>query len=221
MRRYTHQVERLDVYLAAVKTPVEERGVDAFEFLLESSVVMMVSFLEEFRISVVKIGAFYREDDVRQYLQEKGSPEEQRLAPTANGVTLGRLMATRVSFKKQARRLETVFEFLFDFAPWSDQPSARLIRDLVRVRNVIVHAGGWPNETHFKEMETPNVIRQTSKDPDFFALRLVPATGFVLSSIRAAGMMQIHLQNKFSADPRWLYQSLIKPFDPSTVQNDE
>ena len=79
-------------------------------------------------------------------------------------------MQRRISFKQRARRLEDLFQFLFGVSPWPDAEAGRLIRDLVRVRNVIVHAGGWPNESHFSEMETPGLIVQTSHQPDFYRL---------------------------------------------------
>lgn len=212
--RYTHQAGRLSDYVGALQECVAEKDPRALGFLMESAVVMMVSFLEEYLTSVVYDAAFYREHDVRRYLSAEGNPQERQLASTCNAGTLCRFMTTRVSFKNNARRLEAAFDFLFGFSPWPDTDTARLVRDLVRVRNVVIHAGGWPNASHFREMETPGIIVQTSKDPDFFRLESVNAARTLLSAISAAGKLPVFIAEHLGRDERWTYSFPPKPFPP-------
>ena len=69
-----------------------------------------------------------------------------------------RMARRRVSFKEKAKKLVRISQLLFDADPWPDAETGRFARDLILVRNIIVHAGGWPTDEHANTIETPGVI---------------------------------------------------------------
>jgi hypothetical protein len=139
-----------------------------------------------------------QESVVRDYLKESGNPEEKRQAIACDTGTISRFARRRVSFADRGKRLEQVFDLLFGISPWLNGEAEVLIRDLVGARNVIVHAGGWPDASHAADVETPGLIVESNKF--FHKLVLAP---FIQPMISAAGGLAVYVDEKLKVDPRY------------------
>jgi hypothetical protein len=198
---YNHQLTRLAAFTKVIQsvldlTPfdskriigVKPENVVALEVFQESCFVLITIYLEEYLTSLVGVAIINYPDLIRQYLRSEGSPDEKK---NVDMYTLRQLTVAgqkRVSFKDRAKRLERIFDVMFGFSPWPDNHTASTIRDLVRVRNILVHSGGWPEISHFKDMETPGIVVSTreSDDPEeieFFKLKLYPFLRNALQAI--------------------------------------
>jgi hypothetical protein len=159
IRRYSHQIERLATFLSVAQIPmVAAENRVAAEVLLEATTVMAVAHLEEYFNCLVGVAALLQESVVRNYLKELGNSDERRQALTCDAGTISRLATRRVSFASKGKKLEEICGLLFGISPWPTDQAGVLIRDLVRARNVIVHAGGWPDASHAADVETPGLI---------------------------------------------------------------
>ena len=199
-RRYAHQIERLGEFLAVAQPSIltaTSSRVPA-EVLLDAVVVLTVSYLDAYLNCLVGLGTAHQEPVVREYLKRYGSPQERNLADSCN---LGQLMhfaRTRISFANKGRKLEQIFDLLFGFSPWPDNNAGSLIRDLVRVRNIIVHAGGWPNAAHANDAETTGLIVESHKIS--YRLSVAP---FIREMLTAAGMLSVYVQEKLAVHPKF------------------
>jgi hypothetical protein len=189
INRYTHQLERLTAFTTVVQSALDENtdsknviGAKAekaatIEVFQEACIILIATYLEEYLTSLVSVAIIDYEDMMREYLRREGSPEEKKHVENYHRRQLVAAGVRRVSFKDRAKRLERIFDVLFGCSPWPDTQTASVIRDLVRVRNILVHSGGWPEFEHYKDMETSGVVVSTKKtdDPEeieFFELRL-------------------------------------------------
>jgi len=130
--------------------------------LREMVIVTVVADLEGIINCVVGVGAAHREQEFREFLAKQGSELEKPIARTCSLGDLMRFACKRVSFKDRAKRLLRISHVLFDTDPWPDEDTRRYLLDLIRVRNIIVHAGGWPSKEHAADVETPAVIVQSN-----------------------------------------------------------
>jgi hypothetical protein len=200
-RRYAHQTERLAEFLIVAQasiagTPNPNRV--AAEVLIDAVVVLAVSYLEEYLNCLVGVATLLQEKTVRDFLRTSGSPHEKQVINSGKSVDLVALARRRVSFAERGKKLEQIFELLFNFSPWPDPDAGRLIRDLVRVRNIVVHAGGWPDKHHATDVETPGLIVESNKF--FHKLNVFPHLRDMLT---AAGMLSVYVENKLLADSRY------------------
>ena len=72
-------------------------------------------------------------------------------------------------------------------------------RDLVLVRNIIVHSGGWPDNDHPKTIETPDVIVRVNN----FFWKLDINDRFFGEVLAAAGRVGVHLNTLFANHPHF------------------
>ena len=160
VHRMIFHLDRMNRYSDAVLQPVlESKDEKVHEFFLQTTMVMLLAFLEEFFASLVGVATVHQSKQLRSYFTKYGSAEKQRLV--REGCDLGklwRLAEAECTFKSDAKKLKRIFDVLFGFSPFPDERSEELILDLNLVRNVIAHRGGWPNENYAKEMRTPGVI---------------------------------------------------------------
>ena len=197
--RYAHQITKLQTFVLVVQTPIQESGkLDVVHTLRELVTVTVVAHLEEFLNCAVGLAAFHREEEFRDFLAAHGNDHEKAVSATCN---LGELMLfarRRISFKERAKKLDRICQFLFQASPWPDEDTQRYLLDLVRVRNIIVHDGGWPTEQHARDVETPGVIVPSNKF--FWKLNL---DQFIGPALAAAAMVGVTLTNVFQQHPKF------------------
>ncbi len=199
INRYSHQIQGLGAFSNVIRDALEKpENARALAVFRESCIILVVTYLEEYLKCLVSVAAINYENVIRDFLLASGNDEEKKAAASHETRRIYRFAERRVSFEKGAKRLEKIFDVLFGFSPWPDETSGKLIRDLVRVRNVIVHCGGWPEEEHFNQMETPDVIAPTNTY--FYKLNL---DSFLPSSMYAVIQQAKYIQEKLEGDQRY------------------
>lgn len=127
-------------YTAAVMPYIVEKPTSLRVFI-EGSIVLSVAHLEDFLQSLVGTAAPQREPALRKYLSERGNDADRTRAKTCDLVALVRMAKNRLSFKKNGASIIGIFDAVFGSAPWPSDGIRDVILDLVRLRNMIVHAG--------------------------------------------------------------------------------
>ena len=112
-----------------------------------------------------------------------------------------RMARRRVSFKEKAKKLVRISQLLFDADPWPDAETGRFARDLIPVRNIIVHAGGWPTDEHANTIETPGVIVRVHN----LSWKLEINDVFIGRVLAAAAMAGVHLNTVFANHPKFKF----------------
>jgi hypothetical protein len=128
---------RLLNYATAVAPAVKDKP-DLLPELADSVVVLVVSRLDAFLISLVSLGTRHRETAVRKHLHKHGHPN----ARACDLPTLVRLIRRRVSFEDGGRRLDNLFRLVFRCSVWPSEDVRDIVLDLVLLRNLIVHSDG-------------------------------------------------------------------------------
>jgi hypothetical protein len=197
-RRYAHQIQKLGAFMALIREPLNTADRAVVQTAREIVIVSVTAHLDEFLNLAVGTAAVHRADDVKAFLAAHGNPEEKKDVNTCNEAALMRMMRRRVSFKEKAKKLVRISQLLFDAEPWPDANTGRFTRDLVLVRNIIVHAGGWPDHDHAKIIETPGVIVGV---PGSWKLEINDV--FIGEVLAAAGLVGLHLNTVFANHPKF------------------
>jgi hypothetical protein len=105
LRQFSTKIERLGAYLSAASQALHDKP-DELRFMLDTTVVMTMAFIDHYLTSVVRGGAFIRESAVRRYLTANGNDRAEQ-CPVKE---LRQLMVQRVSLlQKNGRRLASTF----------------------------------------------------------------------------------------------------------------
>jgi len=215
INRYQHQVKIMDAYLETVQEPLlKTKDKTIIQFAFESLAVRIIGFLEEYLWCLVTIATVHQEKLVRKYFTEFGNFDVQRQVQShCNLGMLTNFAKSQVSFKEKAKKLKRIFDHLFSFLPFPDKKTENLILDLVLVRNIILHAGGWPNEYHADQIINLGIIvasreidlkKDNSKPIKFYRLELTE-TRFLKEAVWAAGSIGSHIQEHLEKDLRYSY----------------
>jgi hypothetical protein len=158
--RAIHQLDRAKAYLARVTPVIADKDEDPNrQFLYQSMVLMIQSFYEEYLRCIVSIGTFWKAPAVRTHLGNQFNDRARFDAMPAAEVM--RHAQDRVSFKEDARPLREIMQVIIGRSPFADERNHQTCLDVVNVRNIIAHAGGWPNESHAPNIKTAGVIVTT------------------------------------------------------------
>lgn len=204
--QFAHKAKRLknylDVVMRALKQQTDE---DATRFLLETLVVMMIAFLDHYLSSVISTGTFARQGVAREWLRPRLPKEQQAAIDSWSVAHLRSWMSNRSSLlKREGRYLDETFKFLFGFSVWPEnERAAKLVRDFARLRNLIVHQGGYPERTHFADMEVEGLITEASKELGFYRMNLSKTAPLVLEGVEAVTILVAHIDSRLRADERW------------------
>jgi hypothetical protein len=123
------------------------------QFLYQSMVLMIQSFYEEYLRCIVSIGTIWKAPAVRIHLGNQFD--------TMSAAEVTRHAQDRVFFKNDARRLREIMQVIIGRSPFADERNRQVCLDIVNVRNIAAHSGGWPNESHAQNIKTPGVIVTT------------------------------------------------------------
>jgi hypothetical protein len=134
--------------------------------------MMFQSYAEEYLRCVISAGTFWKAPAVRQHLASMSSDPDRILGmPFAE---VAKEAQGHVSFERGATRLKAIFAVITGGPPFADVEAEQQWLDLVAVRNIIAHAGGWPTDAHVVTIRSPNAVL-TSKEiggSRFYRLRL-------------------------------------------------
>jgi hypothetical protein len=128
---------RLLDYAVKVAALVRENPQHVSE-LAESLVALVVARLDAFLTSVVSVGTRHREQEIRRHFAKHGHEN----ARTCDLPTLVKLVRRRVSFEDGAKRLDNLFNLLFQCSLWPSETVRDLVLDLVLLRNFMIHSDG-------------------------------------------------------------------------------
>lgn len=159
--RYGHQLKRTANYLNAIipalVTDTQKGGMN-LEFCLETIVLMLYAFLEEFYRSLISLVTFLDPERVRIYMAKR-IPSEALTYEAMPASELCRNVAQRFSFSsKKLENFKELFKELFGIEPFPDQASELMIHDLAVVRHIITHQGGWPDTNNVETINRPDVL---------------------------------------------------------------
>jgi hypothetical protein len=127
-------------YTAAVKPYLVEKPA-ALRVFIDGSIVLAVTYLEDFLRSLVGSAARQREAALRKYLTENGKDTDKAEARTCDLIALVRMAKNRLSFRRDGASINGIFGAMFGCSPWPSDDVRDIILDLVLVRVVIVHSG--------------------------------------------------------------------------------
>jgi len=169
------------------------------QFLLESIIIRISCSVEEFLTCIISIATARSESKMKTYFMKYGNEETKR--QIKNGCNLGMLISfavAEISFKDNAKKFERVFNYLFGSVPFPDQDSKDYFLDMILVRNIIVHSGGWPNVSHARQIRHSNAIKISANIGEgkakhsFYKLELTDIKFFGYLII-ALGKIMIHI----------------------------
>ncbi len=180
--RFAHQTNRLATFaqfVARAARPTDDPSLR--DTGVEAIVIMQSAYLDEYLRCLVTQATLRNPAAVREHLQQRGSDEERAGSQGWNEWQLSRAALRRVTYKNNWSKLDGIFGVLFGATIWPDEDTGRLLRDLMRIRNVYVHEGGWPGKTHAMEVETKGLIVESNRH--FFKLNVLPFIGEMLMAV--------------------------------------
>ena len=163
------------------------------------SVMMLQSYFEEYLSCVVSLGAWWKAVEMRAYLGEVHRDAERFSSMPAGEVS--RYAQERISFENRAAKLKALFGVLFDCSPFADDDAERKCLDFALVRNIIAHSGGWPNESHAPQVESPNVIIESARIGESVFYRLTITPQFFGECLRAMASSVEAIERRIALDP--------------------
>jgi hypothetical protein len=87
-----------------------------------------------------------------------------------------------------------------------NERTGMLVRDMARIRNLIVHSGGFPEKNNYDELETRGPIQEVSAELGFYRMNLTNAGPWLPEAMTAAGQFVLRHQLLFRQDERWRYR---------------
>jgi hypothetical protein len=202
-RGQLHQV--VDFSNAAAPTVVSDKKLVAQ--LRDSVIVLAVARLDGFFQAVVSLATRHRESDLRALLVQEGHPQ----AGSCSLPVLVKLVRRKVSFEKEARRLDGVFHFLFGCSVWPNDEVRELVLDLVLLRNLIVHSDGhdWSedgvHEAAYASQFRRAVVLDERRDGEFvtYSVNSMKALLFFRTATVAIGDQLQYLKARLVDDMTW------------------
>jgi hypothetical protein len=142
-----HSIQRRMVQLleyATMAAPLVAQDPKLLPELADSVVVLVVARLDGFFQDMVSLGTRHRERVVRKHFHKHGNER----ARSCDLPTLIKLVRSRVSFESGGKRLDNLFQVIFQCSVWPSAEVRDVVLDLALLRNFIVHNSGqdWSQE---------------------------------------------------------------------------
>jgi hypothetical protein len=199
--RYHFQLKRISEYEKQILPFVNGlKSKELMQFVLEMIIVHRACSFEELLKNIIEAVCVKEQSKTKTYFLKNGSEEIKR--KVNNGCSLGQLIAfaqSEVSFKKDAHKLERIFNWYIKFKPFLDQECKDYVLDMILIRNIVLHAGSLPNEKHAQQIKHPNAIKLTSEidkgfghNSHFFNLELTDFR-FLSHLILSMSQILVHL----------------------------
>jgi hypothetical protein len=171
--RLRFQLRKATEFVKTVGVAVPPQDDDPLrQYLYQSTIVMIHSYFEEYLRCIVATATFWKTPAVRQHLAQGLPNADEFVAMPLPAVTMH--AQARVAFGNRAEQLKALFQVLIGGSPFADSDAEAKYLDFVDVRNMVVHCGGWPSETHSHTINTPGVIVTTREieASKFYQLRV-------------------------------------------------
>lgn len=206
--RFSFQLKKMGKYVSKIFPTIEKTNDDDItQFGLESILIRIPSFLEEFFGCIILIATGRKEKLMREYFLVNGSDKaKQDIKKGCNLGTLVKHAKSEISFKDEAKKIERIFNHLYSISPFPDKTTKDIILDMVLVRNIIIHEGGWPNEHHQKQVRTSgaikisNTINLPGGEVSFYKLELTDKN-FVRNAINSVKSLMLHIYKTLEKIP--------------------
>jgi len=144
-----------------------------------------------------------RKIDERLFSYEGGNKAKLDIKRGCNLGTLVKHAKSEISFKDEAKKIERIFNHLYSISPFPDKNTKEIILDMVLVRNIIIHEGGWPSEHHQRQIRASGAIKISrtvnlpGREVSFYKLELTDKN-FVKKALIAVHSMMSHIYNALS-----------------------
>jgi hypothetical protein len=174
------------------------------QFLMQTIVLMIHTFMEEFFRCVVSIGTFWSADEVRGYLAAE-YPKEAEAIDVMNAGALMRRAQREVSYGQRAAKLKGILGVLRISGPYSADWVEVACSDLIAVRNIITHQGGWPSENDVPKVTSPHVFVANESGPAsvrFYRLRI--GNQFIVDVLAALLTSTVAIEASIRNDQRYV-----------------
>jgi hypothetical protein len=198
---YSGRFGQLSEYIEAV-TPgliLNRRGLPLF---VESTIVLIEAWHEDFLASLVAHATCEKEPETRRYLIGQGRRE-------AADCTLESLIAMavgRIGFKNRGQRMEEIFLELFGFSPWPNDTIRNQIVDLGLLRQIVVHhSSGVLGDDYWNQL-TDKTLLGTNQCRDLPTIRRINhEEGLIfIRNVTLALIEQFkYLRSEMSHRPEW------------------
>jgi hypothetical protein len=202
---YDARFSRLTDYIGAVMPGLvkDRRTVPLF---VESLIVLIIAWHEDFLSSLVAQATRAREAAARDYFVRLGRKE-------ASNCPLRDLMimaTSRVDFRDRGRRIEATFVELLRFGPWPSDDVRDRIVDLNLLRQLVVHhTSGIVGDDYWIQFADKTLLA-TTQYGDLPAVRRIAhdrVLVFMKDAIVALKGQADHLRAEMLRRPEWVYES--------------
>lgn len=202
--RFVHQLERTQSYLELVLPVFPDADDDPNrQYCLQTIVLMTHTFMEEYFRSIVTLGTMWNPDDVRRYMASRDAQRAAEYEEMPSG-RLGHVVArAMVSFGNRAAKLKGILGALTTSGPFANDWAEEKCLDLVAVRNIITHQGGWPTGDDVPHVRSTDVIakRAIVANATFYELRI--GRQFVVDVLAAVTLSTMAMEQALNSDPRY------------------
>jgi tetratricopeptide (TPR) repeat protein len=146
-------------------------------------------------------------DSIIRYFENSESENERVQIKNINKdriVNYGNMAKKHVTFKRNGKKLKNIFNHIFGFPLFPDEEIESIILDLVLIRNIILHEGGWPQPYHAELIRNNGVIivEQKIGVHKFYKLEIVMNL-FMKKAIDAIRLTIKYIHNNIENDSRF------------------
>jgi len=202
--RFVHQLDRTKSYIALVVPVLPDDDADPNrQYCLQTVVLMLHTFMEEYFKILVSLLVFWRAPDARTYLAQRYPDRASMYVDKSAPELMKTVPHSEVSFRNRASKLRGILTSLTDAGPFADEDSATVCLDLVAVRNIITHAGGWPSSEHIPTVSSPHVFVETDSVGSVPIYKLQIRRQFLTDVFLALGQSIQGMETALLADPRY------------------
>ena len=136
-RRLLSLMEYTFAVLPAMKS--ENRFI---EVLVDSTVVLLAAWHEQFLSSIIANAVIVKESHVRAVLSAGAGGSQLTMINTCNRIELVKLAKRRIDLREKGSRLDRLFRSLWGFGVWPSDDVRYTVIDMNLLRQLIVHHGG-------------------------------------------------------------------------------
>jgi hypothetical protein len=205
---YLAKFPQMTSYTSAV-TPHLLKEPDAVPFFIDSSVVLMMAWHEEFLKSIFAYGIRHREAAAREYFAAHGHDSERPRAGTCDLRELIGMGRRRVTFKGRGAVAEKLFLHLFEFGLWPSDDVRDRVADVSIIRQLIVHHGGASLGDDYWNQLSDKALVTTTQYGDLPAIRRIDygrCLVFLKDAFLALATQAYHLRDEMLKRPEWTYR---------------
>ncbi len=199
--RYSDRIVETNAFAAAA-VPFLTENPKALRVFAEGLVVLAVADYSDFLRHLVAMGVHKHEDRARAYLVRLSGAHGSDISKSGRPELTQALWA-RLSFKNDARRIEALFDALFECSPWPSEEVKETILDFVLVRNFIIHSGSVDvaipggHARYLSQLRRADVFNvQSIGDATIWRLNHVKAVAFLKNAFAAIAHQTRYLRSK-------------------------